>query len=68
MEVSQSFLENGRTPDFQRWFSYPSPLKKGFIGVFWYQSGTTCKAEVFDYLLHRHIRTDAQKFWNARTY
>lgn len=68
MEVSQAFLENGWKRDFERWYSNPSPLKKGFTGVFWNQSGTTCKPQTFDYLLSRNIRTDAQKFWNARTY
>ncbi len=68
LEVSQAFLENGWTPDFQRWFANPSPLKQGFIGVFWNQSGTTLRAEAFDYLLHNHIRTDAHKFWNASIY
>ncbi len=68
MEVSQAFLENGWSPDFQRWFQNPTPLKKGFIGVFWNQSGTTLKPEAFDYLIHKHIRTDAHKFWNASIY
>jgi hypothetical protein len=68
LDVSQAFLENGGTSDFERWFSNPSPLKKGFTGVFWNQSGTTCNPNAFDYLLPRHIRTDAQKFWNAATY
>ncbi|TFH55386.1 MAG: hypothetical protein E4G90_11815 [Gemmatimonadales bacterium] len=68
MEVSQAILENGRTPDFERWFSNPSPLKQGFTGLFWIQTGTTCKQQSFDYLIPRNIRTDAQKFWNARTY
>jgi hypothetical protein len=67
-EVSQALLENGWSSDFERWFAHPSPLKKGFTGVFWNQSGTTCNPQAFDYLLPRHIRTDAQKFWNARTY
>jgi len=70
MEVSQAFLENGWTPDFQRWFSNPNPLKKGFTGVFWIwtQEGTMCRQEAFDNLIPTYIRSDAHKFWNARTY
>lgn len=68
MDVSQAFLDNGGTSDFERWFSTPSPLKKGFTGVFWNQSGTACNSSAFDYLLPRNIRQGAQKFWNARTY
>ena len=68
MEVSQAFLDNGFAQDFERWFSNPSPLKKGFAGVFWTLFGTTCTPQGFDYLIPRNIRADAQKFWNARTY
>jgi hypothetical protein len=68
LQVSQAFLDNGWPPDFQRWFSHPSPLKKGFIGVFWNKQGTTCRPEAFDYLLHTYIRKDADQFWNAGSY
>jgi hypothetical protein len=68
MEVSQVFLNNGFTQDFQRWFSNPSPLKKGFTSVYWCHSGTTCRPDVLDNLLHNNIRVNAQKFWNAETY
>ncbi len=68
MEVSQAFMDNGYNRDFQRWFSDPSPLKKGFIGVYWSRQGTTCRQDAFDYLLPTYIRSDADKFWNPRTY
>ena len=68
MEVSQAFLYNGCAQDFQHWFSNPSPLKKGFTGVFWSYAGTTCQPAAFDLLLHNYIRANAQKFWNAETY
>jgi hypothetical protein len=68
MEVSQAFLYNGFTQDFHRWFSNPSPLKKGFTSVYWSRAGTTCQPAALDNLLHNNIRVNAQKFWNAETY
>ena len=68
MEVSQAFMDNGLSRDFEHWFSDSSPLRKGFIGVYWSRQGTTCRQDAFDYLLPTYIRRDADKFWNARTY
>ncbi len=68
MEVSQSFLLNGEPADFQAWFATPSPLKKGFINVVWNQEGTFCKEEHYASVVNIHMRQNAHKCWNARTY
>jgi Glycosyl hydrolase family 20, domain 2 len=68
LEVSQAFLGNGGSKDFDRWFADFSPLQKGFIGVYWTTQGTTCREKSLEYLLHTYLREYARQFWNARTY
>jgi hypothetical protein len=68
LEVSQAFLGNGISNDFERWFTDFSPVQKGFIGVYWTNQGTTCREEAFEYVLHNYLREYAQQFWNARSY